>query len=75
MAWGYKGKAKGVKGSFLVLADWKCKGNESSSYWEEDMWELKDAVMVRVDGETIKEDTWYTMVDGKVVNEEKRNEI
>lgn len=67
MAWGYKGKAKGVKGSFLVLADWKCKGNESSSYWEEDMWELKDAVMVRVDGETIKEDTWYTMVDGKVV--------
>lgn len=31
--------------------------------------------MVRVDGETIKEDTWYTMVDGKVVNEEKRNEI
>ena len=67
VAWGYKGKAKGVKGSFLVLADWKCKGNESSSYWEEDMWELKDAVMVRVDGETIKEDTWNTMVDGKVV--------
>ena len=67
VAWGYKGKAKGVKGSFLVLADWKCKGNESSSYWKEDMWEIKDAVMVRVDGETIKEDTWYTMVDGKVV--------
>ena len=75
VAWGYKGKAKGVKGSFLVLADWECNGNESSSCWKEDMWELKDAVMVRVDGETIKEDTWYTMVDGKVVNEEKRNEI
>ena len=75
MAWGYKGKAKGVKGSFLVLADWKCNGNESSSYWKEDMWELKDAVIVRVDGETIKEDTWYTMVDGKVVNEEKCNGI
>ena len=75
VAWGYKGKAKGVKGSFLVLADWKCNGNESSSYWKEDMWELKDAVIVRVDGETIKEDTWYTMVDGKVVNEEKCNEI
>ena len=75
VAWGYKGKAKGVKGSFLVLADWECKGNESSSYWKEDMWELKDAVIVRVDGETIKEDTWYTMVDGKVVNEEKCNEI
>ena len=75
VAWGYKGKAKGVKGSFLVLADWKCKGSEPDNYYKEDMWELKDAVMVRVDGETIKEDTWYTMVDGKVVNEEKRNEI
>lgn len=67
VAWGYKGKAKGVKGSFLVLADWKCKGEESNNYWKEGMWELKNAVMVRVDGETIKEDTWYTMVDGKVV--------
>jgi hypothetical protein len=75
VAWGYKGKAKGVKGSFLVLADWKCKGKESDNYYKEDMWELKDAVMVRVDGETIKEDTWYTMVDGKVVNGEKCNEI
>ena len=67
VAWGYKGKVKGVKGSFLVLADWKCKGEESNNYWKEDMWELKNAMMVRVDGETIKEDTWYTMVDGKVV--------
>ena len=56
-----------MKGSFLVLADWKCKGEESDNYWKEDMWELKNAVMVCVDGETIKEDTWYTMVDGKVV--------
>lgn len=75
VAWGYKGKAKGVKGSFLVLADWECKGKESDNYYKEDMWELKDAVIVRVDGETIKEDTWYTMVDGKVFNEEKCNEI
>lgn len=71
MAWGYKGKAKGVKGSFLVLADWECKGKESDNYYKEDMWELKGAVIVRVDGETIKEDTWYTMVDGKVANEVK----
>ena len=71
VAWGYKGKAKGVKGSFIVLADWECKGNESSNYWKEDMWELKNAVMVRVDGETIKEDTWYTIVDGEVVEAEE----
>ena len=71
VAWGYKGKAKGVKGSFLVLADWKCKGKESDNYYKEDMWELKNAVMVRVDGETIKEDTWYTIVDGEVVEAEE----
>lgn len=71
VAWGYKGKAKGVKGSFLVLADWECKGRESDNYWKEDMWELKNAVMVRVDGETIKEDTWYTIVDGEVVEVEE----
>ena len=71
VSWGYKGKAKGVKGSFLVLADWECKGIESENYWKEDMWELKDAVMVRVDGETIKEDTWYTIVDGEVVEVEE----
>ena len=71
VAWGYKGKAKGVKGSFLVLADWECKGRESENYWKEDMWDLKNAVMVRVDGETIKEDTWYTIVDGEVVEAEE----
>lgn len=71
VAWGYKGKAKGVKGSFLVLADWECKGKELDNYYKEDMWELKDAVMVRVDGETIKEDMWYTMVDGEVVEAEE----
>ena len=60
-----------MKGSFLVLADWKCKGKELYNYYKEDMWELKDAVMVRVDGETIKEDTWYTMVDGEVVEAEE----
>ena len=41
------------------------------NYYKEDMWELKDAVMVRVDGETIKEDMWYTMVDGEVVEAEE----
>ena len=71
VSWGYKGKAKGVKGSFLVLADWECKGKELDNYWKEDMWELKNAVMVRVDGETIKEDTWYMIVDGEVVEVEE----
>ena len=64
IAWGYKGRVSGVKGSFLVLADWE--GNESE-YWKPDTWKLKGAKMVRVDGEHIKENTWYTMRNGKIV--------
>ena len=64
VAWGYHGKAKGVKGSFLVLADWE--GNEDR-YWTQNEWILKGAKMVQVDGEKIKEDTWYTMVDGNII--------
>ena len=64
VAWGYHGKARGVKGAYLVLADWK---GDEENYWTQDGWSLKGAKMVRVDGETIKENTWYTMVNGKVV--------
>ena len=56
--------AKGVLGSFLVFADWE--GNESH-YWRQEEWSLKGAKMVRIDGETIKADTWYTMENGEVI--------
>ena len=59
-----------MKGSFLVLADWECKGKESDNYYKEDMWELKDAVMVRVDGEKVKENTWYTLKNGELMEVE-----
>ena len=64
VAWGYKSKAKGVVGSHLVFADWE--GDEDYFYAPE-YWTLKGAKMVRVDGEKIKADTWYTMVDGEIV--------
>ena len=64
IAWGYKGKAKGVIGSHLVLADWE--GNENN-FWTQEEWSLKGAKMVRVDGEKIKDDTWYRMEKGEVV--------
>ena len=64
IAWGYKGKAKGVIGSHLVLADWE--GNENN-FWAQEEWSLKGAKMVRVDGEKIKADTWYRMEKGEVV--------
>lgn len=64
VAWGYHGKAKGVIGSYLVLADWE---GDESNYWTQDLWTLKGAKMVRVDGETIKADTFYTMRNGEVI--------
>ena len=64
VAWGYHGKVKGVLDSFLVLADWE--GNENH-YWKQSEWNLKGAKMVRVDGDKIKPDTWYTMVNGEVI--------
>ena len=64
MAWGYHGKAKGVIDSYLVLADWE---GDESNYWTQDLWTLKGAKMVRVDGEKIKENTWYTMKNGEFV--------
>ena len=64
VAWGYHGKAKGVLGSYLVLADWE---GDERIYWEQDRWSLKGAKMVRVDGEKIKENTFYTMVNGEIV--------
>ena len=68
VAWGYHGKAKGVLGSHLVLADWE--GNEKN-YWTQNEWKFKCAKMVRVDGENIKPDTWYTMKDGEIVEVEE----
>lgn len=63
VAWGYHGKAMGVKGSYLVLADWE---GDEDKYWSQDEWSLKGAKMVRVDGEIIKENTWYTLENGEV---------
>ena len=70
IAWGYKGKARGVKGSRIVLADWE--GNEDK-YWEEEEWTLKGAKMVKIDGKKYKENTWYTMKEGKIVEVEEND--
>lgn len=64
IAWGPESKANGVKGSHLVLAEWESNGGK---YWEEETWKFKGATMVRVDGENIKENTWYGLKNGKVI--------
>lgn len=64
-------KAKGLIGSYLVLADWEYNGDTENTEWYKvnagiDSWTFKGAKMVRVDGETIKENTWYTIKNGEV---------
>lgn len=71
VAWGYHGKAKGVLGSHLVLADWE---GDKRNYWKQNEWKFKGAKMVRVDGENIKPDTWYTMKNGEIIEAEESEE-
>ena len=67
VSWGYHGKAKGVLGSYLVLADWE---GDEDDYWHQNLWQLKGAKMVQVDGKDIKPDTFYTMRNGEIIEAE-----
>lgn len=60
VAWGIDSKAKAALGSYIVLAEWIYNDNESA-------YVLKGAKMRKVDGKTIKADTFYKLKDGKFV--------
>ena len=53
-ALGYKGKAKGAKGCWIVLAEWKDSHR-------------KDVRCFYVDGESVKANVLYTLEDGELV--------
>ena len=53
VAWGWDSKAKGIKGSWLVLSEY----NEDGI--------IVAAKLVKVDGKRIKADTWYALKSGK----------
>lgn len=55
---GIKGKAKGSLGCWLVLAEWKKVNDE---------WRRTDVQCRRVDGETVKADTFYCLENGEFV--------
>ena len=59
VGWGKDNKCKGVIGSYLVLSEWE--------EWDGDKYPLLGAQMVIVDGKQIKEDTYYTLKDGEIV--------
>lgn len=69
VAWGPEAMAKGVKGSTLVLAEWERIDNDER-YWKEEAWDFIGSLMVRVDGEKVKENTWYTLKNGELVEVE-----
>lgn len=56
MAAGYESKAKAKIGSWITLAEWKFDGN---------VWIPICVKTEKVDGERIKADTFYKVVDGE----------
>ena len=72
VAWGHEAKAKGCLGAHLILSDWRYIGEkrpdgEYKNPYKVENWEFAGAKMVRVDGENIKEDTFYMLKEGKFV--------
>ena len=72
VAWGHEAKAKGCKGAHLVLSDWRYIGEtysdgEYKDPFNKDLWVLQGAKLVVVDGENIKEDTYYRCINGEIV--------
>lgn len=59
---GVGGKAAGALGDWIVLTERRV--------WNGDTCPIKDVKAFRVDGEKIKPDTWYQLVDGEAVEVE-----
>ena len=79
-AWGHEARAKGCKGAHLILSDWKYVGVRYSDGdymdpYDKESWELTGAKMVVVDGEKIKEDTYYRCIEGEIVEVTEDGEI
>ena len=58
LAAGYRCKAKGAIGSWLCIAE--------REDWDGNTYPIKEVKAVRVDGEIVKADTWYMLVDGEL---------
>ena len=56
---GLDSKAKGALGCWIVLTERDC--------WNGETYPIKEVKAFKVDGETIKSDTWYKLVDGEPI--------
>ena len=59
VAWGEESRARGKLGTYIVVSEHDDDGN------------IIDAKIVRVDGETVKENTWYTLQNGEISEAEE----
>lgn len=80
VAWWHEARAKGCKGAHLILSDWKYVGARYSDGdymepYDKESWELTGAKMVVVDGEKIKEDTYYRCIEGEIIEVTEDGEI
>jgi hypothetical protein len=57
MSIGIEGKAKGAKGCWIVLAEWKFQNGD---------WHRVSVRSFKVDGKKVKADTFYSLVNGKL---------
>ena len=55
VAWGNNSLAKGTLGNWIVVSERGSSGD------------IVDAKLARVDGDTIRSDTWYTLRRGEIV--------
>ena len=71
ISYGYRGRAKGVKGSRIVLAEWEAlpEWKKISFNRTSRIYILKSIKMVKIDGKRYKPDIWYTIKDGKIVEQ------
>lgn len=58
LAAGYRCKAKGAIGCWIVLAE---RGR-----WSGDTYPIKEVKAFEIDGEKVKADTWYMLVNGQL---------
>ena len=59
LAAGYQCKAKGAIGCWLCIAE--------REEWNGETYPIKEVRAVKVDGKKVKPDTWYMLIDGKLI--------
>jgi hypothetical protein PPSC2_p0048 len=70
MAAGYQSQAKAKKGSWITLAEWARTDDKDKKGFH--VWIPKFVKTEYVDGERIKEDTFYELVDGEFKEVEEK---